>query len=53
MASTGIHKKKLFVTPLDSVEDGIARVKERFGDNARIAVIPEGPYVTARVAGKQ
>lgn len=41
---------KLFMTPLDSVEDGISRVLERFGDDARIAVIPEGPYVNARLA---
>ncbi|MBN1291770.1 MAG: nickel-dependent lactate racemase [Candidatus Latescibacteria bacterium] len=56
LISDGIDKvtqEKIFVTPLNSVEDGIARVIERFGYDARIAVIPEGPYVTARVAGKQ
>lgn len=49
--SDGIDKAtqaKLFVTPLESVEAGIARILERFGDNARIAVIPEGPYVLAQ-----
>lgn len=48
--SEGIDRetqKKLFVTPLESIEEGIARVKARFGENARIAVIPEGPYVYA------
>ena len=40
-------QKKLFGTPLDSIAEGIARVKARFGENARIAVIPEGPYVYA------
>ncbi|MFC1551129.1 nickel-dependent lactate racemase [Candidatus Latescibacterota bacterium] len=40
---------KLLVTPLDSVEDGIADVLERFGEDAKIAVIPEGPYVYADV----
>jgi nickel-dependent lactate racemase len=48
--SDGIDRetqKKLFVTPLESIEAGIGRVKARFGDNARIAVIPEGPYVYA------
>jgi len=48
--SDGIDRetqKKLFVTPLESIEDGIARVKKKFGENARIAVIPEGPYVYA------
>lgn len=49
--SDGIDRKtqeRLFVTPLESVEDGIRRVIERFGDDARIAVIPEGPYVLAQ-----
>jgi lactate racemase len=48
--SEGIDRetqKKLFVTPLESIEDGIAKVKAKFGENARIAVIPEGPYVYA------
>ncbi len=40
---------KLFVTPLASVEDGVAKTLERFGANARIAVIPEGPYVYADI----
>jgi nickel-dependent lactate racemase len=43
-------QKKLFMTPLSSVEEGIALAKKRYGENARIAVIPEGPYVTARLA---
>ena len=43
-------QEKLFMTPLASVEEGIGRVLEKFGDSARIAVIPEGPYVTARLA---
>ena len=42
-------QKKLFVTPLESVEEGIERVKARFGENAAIAVIPEGPYVYAGI----
>ncbi len=48
--SDGIDREtqsKLFVTPLESVEDGIARVIKRFGPDARITVIPEGPYVLA------
>ena len=46
--SDGIDRatqEKLFVTPLSSIEEGIIRVLKQFGDNARIAVIPEGPYV--------
>lgn len=42
-------QRNLFVTPLASVAEGLGRVKERFGDSARIAVIPEGPYVAARL----
>ena len=38
-------QEKLFVTPLQSVEEGIEKVKARFGEDASIAVIPEGPYV--------
>ncbi|MBT4484314.1 MAG: nickel-dependent lactate racemase [Candidatus Latescibacteria bacterium] len=51
--SDGIDRetqKKLFVTPLESIEDGIKKVKARFGENAAIAVIPEGPYVHAGVS---
>ena len=42
-------QEKLFVTPLQSVEEGIKKVKARFGEDASIAVIPEGPYVFAGV----
>jgi len=45
-------QEKLFVTPLESVEEGVRKVKARFGENARIAIIPEGPYVYAGVKGK-
>jgi len=34
-----------FVTPIASIEEGIALALERHGANARIAVIPRGPYV--------
>lgn len=49
--SDGIPKEtqaKLFVTPLERVESGIEKVLARFGKDARIAVIPEGPYVLAQ-----
>ena len=48
--SDGIDKetqKQLFVTPLDSIEAGIAKAIGQFGPGVRIAVIPEGPYVLA------
>ena len=51
--SDGIDREtqeKLFVTPLESIEDGIEKVKARIGENAAIAVIPEGPYVYAGVS---
>ena len=41
---------KLFVTPLDSIENGIEKVIARFGEDAGIAVIPEGPYVYAGIS---
>ncbi|MFC1539272.1 nickel-dependent lactate racemase, partial [Candidatus Latescibacterota bacterium] len=50
MYSDGLDSEtlsKLFVTPISTVEDGIEKLKARFGENARIAVIPEGPYVYA------
>ncbi len=52
--SDGIDRttqEKLFVNPLESVEAGIENVKERFGPDSRIAVIPEGPYVLSQVDG--
>jgi nickel-dependent lactate racemase len=48
--SDGIPKdtqEKLFVTPLAGIGDAISRINARFGEDARIAVIPEGPYVYA------
>jgi len=51
--SDGIDREtqaELFVTPLENIESGIEQVKARFGENARIAVIPEGPYVYAGVS---
>lgn len=51
--SDGIDREtqaELFVTPLESIESGIEQVKARFGENARIAVIPEGPYVYTGVS---
>ncbi len=50
LCSDGVDKdaqENLFVTPLDSIEDGIRKIRTRFGESAKIAVIPEGPYVLA------
>lgn len=52
--SGGIPRDRLercFVTPIDSVEDGVERALARHGRDAAIAVIPEGPYVLACVEG--
>ena len=51
----GIAKDRLaelFVTPIDSVEEGIVKALEKHGPGATLAVIPEGPYVLP-VAGGQ
>lgn len=52
LCSGGIPKEtqaKLFVTPLVSMGEAVGRIMGRFGGDARIAVIPEGPYVYAAV----
>ncbi len=38
-------QKQLFVEPISSVEEGVARALAEHGSQATIAVIPEGPYV--------
>lgn len=48
--STGLPREvqeKLFVIPVASVADGLRQALQRHGASARIAVIPEGPYVLA------
>lgn len=41
---------RCFVTPAETVEEGVAAAIERHGPNARIAVIPKGPYVIPTLA---
>ncbi len=36
---------QLFVTPIDSIEQGVERALAKHGGHATIAVIPDGPYV--------
>lgn len=46
--SDGIPREDLarcMVTPVDSVEEGVARALAKHGPHARIAVIPPGPYL--------
>ena len=40
---------RLFVKPIDSIEDEIADCIARYGPQTRIAVIPKGPYLIPRV----
>ena len=42
--------KDLFVQPIRTPEEGIERVLSKHGDKAQIAVLPDGPYVLAKVA---
>jgi len=41
------EQERLLVAPVASVEEGIARALAEEGDDARILVMPHGPYVTA------
>jgi nickel-dependent lactate racemase len=52
--SSGIPPDQLarcFVTPIASVEEGVARALAKHGPHATLAVIPEGPYVLACLRG--
>ena len=51
--SDGLSAKRLgelFVEAAESVEDAVAGALEDYGPDARIAVIPKGPYVLPVVA---
>jgi nickel-dependent lactate racemase len=41
---------RLFVRSAPSVEAAVAEALEEYGPDAKIAVIPKGPYVVAQVA---
>jgi len=43
--------KRCFMTPISSVEDGIQSALQKHGPDAKIAVIPKGPYVVGTVKG--
>ena len=43
------QRAKLFVHPLKTPQEGIQEILDRYGANAQIAVIPEGPYVLAQL----
>ena len=44
------QRAKLFVHPLKSAQEGIDEILARYGEEAQIAAIPEGPYVLAQLA---
>ncbi|MYK18150.1 nickel-dependent lactate racemase [Candidatus Poribacteria bacterium] len=43
------QRSKLFVHPLKTPQEGIEEILDRYGADAQIAVIPEGPYVLAQL----
>ena len=43
------QRAKLFVHPLKTAQEGIQEILDRYGADAQIAVIPEGPYVLAQL----
>ncbi len=43
------QRAKLFVHPLKTAQEGIQEILDRYGAEAQIAVIPEGPYVLAQL----
>ena len=43
------QRAKLFVHPLETAQEGIQEILDRYGADAQIAVIPEGPYVLAQL----
>ncbi len=47
---SGETLRRLFVEPADSVEDAVADALQEYGQDATMAVIPEGPYVMAALA---
>lgn len=48
-----IIQRALFVEPVASPEEGVARALAAAGPAARIAVLPQGPYVLATVRGER
>lgn len=47
------QRAKLFVHPLKQAQEGIEEILNRYGEDAQIAVIPEGPYVLAQLETTQ
>ena len=47
------QRSKLFVHPLKQAQEGIEEILNQYGEDAQIAVIPEGPYVLAQLEETQ
>ena len=45
-------QQRMFVTPVKSLEEGLARGLAKHGPQARVAVMPHGPYTLPFVAAK-
>jgi nickel-dependent lactate racemase len=45
-------QQKMFVTPVPTLQEGLSRALAKHGPNARITVMPWGPYVLPYVDGK-
>lgn len=43
--------RRIHVTPVPSVEEGVAQALQRFGPRASLLVIPAGPYIIPYVGG--
>ena len=45
------YRDRVWVEVVPSIEEGLAAARERHGPQARIAVVPKGPYVLTRIMG--
>ena len=45
------YRDKVWVEVISSVEQGLAEALTRYGAGARIAVVPQGPYVLTQTKG--
>ena len=43
------HSDRVWVDVIPSIEAGLAAALKRYGDNARVAVVPKGPYVLTQM----
>ena len=43
------YRDRVWVDVVPSIEAGLAAALQRHGDNARVAVVPKGPYVLTQM----